>query len=224
MNRKANISIFSNRAMIVIVAFIVLIILGIIGTKNIDLTPITRNQDEISQELRSKTDTIIGSIDSQKNAIQMLNEKVTIMETNQIKDTTIKDIRTEIFSLKTQVEENNNQIQSISNRVSAVEENVKIIEPSYVQNIDTKDLRTFINIFNFRLILNFFIALSFSLVGIELVKIFGDFYSYSRNSKDYNIENYWQFRNQRKKLEIKIYNEMLKQEFHHHQHSQNEKQ
>jgi len=107
---------------------------------------------------------------------------------------TVESLKYQVMDLSTSIEENNKQISQINSDVNEIKETVKIIEPSYVQNIDLNDLRTYINIFNFRLILNFFIAVSLSLLAIEGIKFFGDFFSYAKSTNNWDVKNYLEYR------------------------------
>lgn len=183
MNKKANIGIPSNRAFIIGGIIVVLIILGVIGSKNIDISPLEKNQQKINDELSQKTDTIVQTVNNQKTAIDLLNQNMVIL---------------------------NNKIDTNSQNLQKVSEDVKTIEPTSVQNIDINNLRTYFNIFNFRLVVNFFIALSLSLFSIELIKIFGDFLSFTKQSNNPTWNNYWAYRRYKKNIEVKVFQEYIK--------------
>jgi len=183
MNNKGNIGIFSNRAIIIGGVILILIILGVIGSKNIDISPLEENQQKISDELSQKTDTIVQTVNNQKTAIDLLNKNMEILE---------------------------NKVDTNSQELQQIGEDIKTIEPTSVQNVDIKDLRTYFNILNFRLVINFFVALSLSLFSIELIKIFGDFLSFTKQSNNPTWNNYWAYRKYKKNIEVKVFQEYLR--------------
>jgi len=182
MNKKGNIGIPTNRAILFIILAIVIIGALYVSTKKIDTTPLEKNQEKINDELSQKTDTIVQTVNNQKSAIDLLNQNIAI--------------------LNTKIDLNTQNIQKIS-------EDIKTIEPTSVQNTDIKNLTTIFNIFNYRLIINFFVALSLSLFAIELIKIFGDFYSFTKQGYNPTWNNYWAYRKYRKNVEIKVFQEYL---------------
>jgi hypothetical protein len=183
MNKKGNIGIPSNRAILAIIFILVIIGVIYVSTKNIDISPLEENQQKISDELSQKTDTIVQTVNNQKTAIDLLNKNMEILE---------------------------NKVDTNSQELQQIGEDIKTIEPTSVQNVDINDLRTYFNIFNFRLVINFFVALSLSLFSIELIKIFGDFLSFTKHSNNPTWNNYWAYRKYKKNIEVKVFQEYLR--------------
>ena len=142
----------------------------------------------------------------------LLNENVGELQKTKANEDSVNQISLDVQNIKTNLEMTNTDLNNVNTRLTSIEESIKIIEPSYVQNVDIKDLRTYINILNFRLVVNFFIALSISLFAVELIKFFGDFLSFGYSTKNYNLKNYLSYRKIRKETQIKLYQE------HHHKH------
>ena len=154
MNNRANFKILSKPNLIYFI--IVFLIFGFwaFSQNKTDLTPVEETQNQISAELGTKTDTIIESLDSQRRAISFLNTNIKDLEKSKVDKDTENSLKYEVMDLSSNLEENNKRIQQINSDVNEIKATVKSIEPSYVQNIDLKDLRTYINIF--RLFINFY--------------------------------------------------------------------
>jgi hypothetical protein len=209
MKKENIVSILSKKELIIFIIIVIFVGLWAVSQNSTDLTPVEETQKKISQELGQKTDSIIEKLDNQNTALYLLNQNVKNLDNNKADKTTVQNIQYEVNNL-------NSNYEKISSDISEIKNTIKTIEPSYVQNIDLKDFRTYINIFNFRLILNFFIAVSLSLLAVEGIKIFGDFFSYANKTKNWSIQNYIHYRktnNLHKLVEkVKIHHHYTKKE------------
>lgn len=211
MHRKGDFRIPSNRFILGIVAlsglaFVLLLVFSLFWNKPVDISPIQENQEKISLELQTKTDSILSSLNLQRDAINLLNQNIVLLEKNKASDESVKALQSEVLILTRNIENNGRQIELIHSQMQSIEENIKIIEPSYVQNVDMRDLRSTINIFNFRLIINFFIALTISLFTLEVLKFFGDFLSFAYYTKNRNLRAYIDYKKSLFNQKIAVFN------------------
>jgi hypothetical protein len=188
MNKKGNLaSILSKKELIIAIIFLLIIGSWAWSNSGADTTPLENNQKLISEELGIKTDSIIRKLDSQNSALYLLNKNLESLDNTKADKTAVQNIQIKVNQL-------NNNYEAINKNVEEIKETIKVIEPSYVQNIDLKDMRTYINIFNFRLIINFFIAISLSLLAVEGFKIVGSFFSYAKATNNWDIKNYLKYK------------------------------
>lgn len=196
MNKKGDIFTILTKKEVVIFAIIVLLFaVGIPIYNNIKQSYFQNNQKQVIDELKTNMNTLTGTLESTKNSILILNDN-------------IGKIDNKVSSL-------DQNVIKVNQKIDKLEETVKTIEPTSVQNTDISNLTTIFNIFNFRLIINFFIALSLSLFSIELIKIFGDFISFTKYSQNHTWnkntwKKYWEYRNHKKTVEIKVFQEYIK--------------
>lgn len=212
-NKKGDLfSILSKKELVIGIIILAILLFGGVFYGNIKESLFQSNQKQIIEELKGNINSLIGALDSIKGSVLLLNQNVGELQKTKASEESVKQISTEVQNIKTNLELTNTNLNNANTRLTEIEESIKIIEPSYVQNVDIKDLRTYINILNFRLVINFFIALSISLFAVELIKFFGDFLSFGYSTKNYNLKSYFSFRKIRKETQIKFYQE------HHHKH------
>ena len=205
-------SILAKKELVIIIIVLAVLLFGGVFYGNIKESLFQSNQKQIIEELKGNINSLTSSLDSIKSSILLLNQNVGELQTTKANEETVKQISSEVQNIKTNLDLTNGNLYNVNSRLTAIEESIQIIEPTSVQNIDVKDLRTYVNIFNFRLVINFFIALSISLFAVELIKFFGDFLSFGYSTKNYNLKNYLSYRKVRKETQIKLYQE------HHHKH------
>ena len=210
MNKKGDFRIPSNRELIfIVIGFLVLVAIGIPLYNYINQNLFQQNQAQIINELKGNINTLTGSIDGIKTSVLLLNQNVGELEKTKANEATVKEVSVQVQKLNANLEKTNSNLETVNTRLTSVENNIKVIEPNYTQNIDLKDMRTYVNIFNFRLVLNFFIALSISLFAFEFVKFFGDFFSFGYLTKSYDLKAFISYRKSKKHNEIKVYQQHI---------------
>lgn len=205
MNKKGDLFTILSKKEVIIGALILISIILIYSfvIPYFNQTKFQSNQKQIIDELKGNVNTLTGSIDEVKTSVLLLNQNVAELEKTKANEVSVNAVLLEVYTINSNLEKTNENLETVNKRLTSVEEDIKLIEPNYTQNVDIKDMRTYFNIFNFRLVLNFFVALSLSLFAFEFIKFFGDFFSYGYLTKNYNLKAFIRYRKSKKHDEIR---------------------